>query len=242
MQVLLGGDISKADERNRLQSVIKKAKRYGYVPRSFSTLDELRDDSVEKLFFSFRYNPNNVLHRLLSQPKNTGHNLRQPTHNLILPTDVSGVIKENSVHGMLFEDIYWLYVLLLFCLHFAIFHLSDFRTLAYLSNYLHVIFHCMLHVRSCHISIKVLTYLLSYLLKHLITVIRTIWNMNTMRWNNSNSICKRPFSPQRQYVYFSKLFFSFLLCEYINYSLSHCFHQPLEACRLKRDLFFLNKK
>ena len=41
----------KADERNRLQAVIKKAIRYGYLPRSFSILDELREDSDEKLFF-----------------------------------------------------------------------------------------------------------------------------------------------------------------------------------------------
>ena len=42
MQALPGGDISK------FQSVIKKAIRYGYLPRSFSTLDELTED--EKLF------------------------------------------------------------------------------------------------------------------------------------------------------------------------------------------------
>ena len=35
----------KADERIRLQLVIKKAIRYGYLPRSFSTLDELSEDS-----------------------------------------------------------------------------------------------------------------------------------------------------------------------------------------------------
>ena len=40
----------KADERIRLQSVIKKAIRYGYLPRSFSTLDELSEDADEKLF------------------------------------------------------------------------------------------------------------------------------------------------------------------------------------------------
>jgi len=59
----------KADERNRLQAVIKKAIRYGYLPRSFSTLDELREDSHEKLFFLSRYNPNHVLHRLLPNLK-----------------------------------------------------------------------------------------------------------------------------------------------------------------------------
>jgi len=55
----------KADERNRLQSIIVKAKRYGYLPRSFSTLDELREDSDNKLFFSARYNPKHVFRRLL---------------------------------------------------------------------------------------------------------------------------------------------------------------------------------
>jgi len=39
----------KADERNRIQTVIKKAIRYGYLLRSFNTLDELRAVSDEKL-------------------------------------------------------------------------------------------------------------------------------------------------------------------------------------------------
>ena len=97
----------KADERIRLQLVIKKAIQYGYLPRSFSGLDELREDSDEKLFFLSRYNPNHVQpHRLLSQPKNTGYNLYQHTHDLTLPTDVSAVIKQNFVYRILFRDIY----------------------------------------------------------------------------------------------------------------------------------------
>jgi len=90
------GGYVKADERNRLQAVIKKAILYGYLPRSFSTLDKLSDeDSDEKLFFLSRYNPNHVLHRLLPQPKNTGYNLRQRTHDFTLPTDISVVMKQN---------------------------------------------------------------------------------------------------------------------------------------------------
>jgi len=65
----------KADERNRLQSMIVKAIRYGYLPRSFSTLDELRDDCDEQLFFSARYSPYHVLHRLLPESKNMNYNL-----------------------------------------------------------------------------------------------------------------------------------------------------------------------
>jgi len=55
----------KADERNRLKSIVCKAIRYGFLPHSFCTLDELREDADEKLFYSSRYNPNHVLHRLL---------------------------------------------------------------------------------------------------------------------------------------------------------------------------------
>ena len=50
----------KTDERNWIQSVIK-ATWYGYLPRFFSTLDELKEDSNEKLFFLSRYNSNHVL-------------------------------------------------------------------------------------------------------------------------------------------------------------------------------------
>ena len=94
----------KADERNRLQSIIVKAIRYGYLPRSFSTIDELREDSDDKLFFSARYNPNHVLHRLLPKPKTIEHNLRQRTHNLTLPMDVNATMKQNFVYRMLFRD------------------------------------------------------------------------------------------------------------------------------------------
>jgi len=98
----------KADERNRLQSIIvrPKAIRYGYLPRSFSTLDELREDFDEQLFFSARYNPYHVLHRLLPQSKDVSYNLRKRTHNLTLPTGVNAVMKQNFVFRMLFTDIY----------------------------------------------------------------------------------------------------------------------------------------
>jgi len=62
---------------NKLQSVIKKAVRYGYLPRSFSTLRDLSKDSDEKLFFLARYNLNHVLHRLLPLPKTVQYNLRK---------------------------------------------------------------------------------------------------------------------------------------------------------------------
>ena len=67
--------------RNRLQSILVKAIRYGYLPRSFSTLDELREDCDDKLFFSARYNPYHVLYRLLPQSKDISYNLRKRTQS-----------------------------------------------------------------------------------------------------------------------------------------------------------------
>jgi len=70
MQALRGGGgYLKADERNRLQSVFNKAKRHGYLPHSFNTLDKIRKDSDAKLYFSSRYNPNHVFYRFLHEPK-----------------------------------------------------------------------------------------------------------------------------------------------------------------------------
>jgi len=65
-----------------------------------------REDADEQLFFSSRYNPNHVPHRLLSQHKTTDYNLRQRTHNLTLPMDVNAVIKEHFVYTMLFRHFY----------------------------------------------------------------------------------------------------------------------------------------
>jgi len=67
---------------------------------------ELREDSDDKLFFSAMYNHNHVLHRLLPQPKTIEHNLRQRTHNLTLPMDVSATMKQNFVYRMLLRDNY----------------------------------------------------------------------------------------------------------------------------------------
>jgi len=69
----------KADKKNRLQSVIKNAIRFGYLPRTFSTLSELSEYSDEKLFRLARYNPSHVLHRLLCQPETVQYNLCKRT-------------------------------------------------------------------------------------------------------------------------------------------------------------------
>jgi len=94
----------KADERNRLQSVIKKTMGYGCLPRSFCTLDELREDSDEKLFL-IQVQPQPCSPPPLAPTFNIGYNLRERTHSLTLATEGNAVIKQNFVYRMLFRDI-----------------------------------------------------------------------------------------------------------------------------------------
>jgi len=96
----------KADEKSHLQSVVKKAQWYGYLPTPFKTLDELRQELDENLFHSSRYNPYQVLHWLLPPPKDTGHMLRQRAPNLTLPSDVSLTAKQNFIYRLLFANTY----------------------------------------------------------------------------------------------------------------------------------------
>jgi len=45
----------KADEKSRLQSVVKKAQRYGYLPTTFKTLDELRLQASPKRAYNLKH-------------------------------------------------------------------------------------------------------------------------------------------------------------------------------------------
>jgi len=58
-------------ERDRIQSVIKKAQCYGYLPHNFPDVSCLADALETNLFNSILYNPNDVLHRLMPPEKIT---------------------------------------------------------------------------------------------------------------------------------------------------------------------------
>jgi len=92
--------------KNRLQSIVKKAKRYGFLPPLYDNLEDLTLSSDEKLFHSVRYNPYHVLHQLLPPAKNPNYSLGERSHNLTLPKDISVVKRRNFIYRMLFTDIY----------------------------------------------------------------------------------------------------------------------------------------
>ena len=74
----------------RLQSVIKKAKRFGYLPSSFPNFGELCADADENLFSAVRYNPQHVLHTLLPSVK-TQLITSDPDH-IILPFPATSLL------------------------------------------------------------------------------------------------------------------------------------------------------
>jgi len=93
-------------EKDRIESVIKKGKRYGYLPSDFETAHSLVESMESKLFDSVRYNTNHVLHQLLPPVKDIHYNLRQRSHCLTLPSEDNNLIRKNFLHKMLFRDIY----------------------------------------------------------------------------------------------------------------------------------------
>ena len=96
----------KADDKSRLQSLLTKAQRYGYLPCKFDTLDTLCESLDQTLFHSTMYNTKHVLHQLLPPPKETGYNLRHRSHSLTIPSGVTNTMKQNFINRKLFYDIY----------------------------------------------------------------------------------------------------------------------------------------
>ena len=68
----------KAEEIARLNAVLSKARRFGYLPTDFHPLDDLLDASDESLFTSARYNLQHVLHQLLPPPKQISYTISLP--------------------------------------------------------------------------------------------------------------------------------------------------------------------
>ena len=85
-----------ADETNKLQMVLNKAARYGFLPLSWtrpSTIDEMFESSDNTMFLAILRSPDHVLHFLLPPPKTTGHDLRKRGHGLTLTAMQSSLVR-----------------------------------------------------------------------------------------------------------------------------------------------------
>jgi len=78
--------LNKASDRQRINSVLDRARRHGYCPPDLPTFDELCDIADEELFSKTVKLSHHVLHPLLPPPSTASqnYNLRQRTHSLEL--------------------------------------------------------------------------------------------------------------------------------------------------------------
>ena len=95
-----------ADEANKLQTILNKAKRSNFLPSDFSMLEELFDSADLALFRAVFTIPEHVLHPLLPPRKKTGYNLRKHSHGLMLPEAKSSFLRNNFLVRVLYTDIY----------------------------------------------------------------------------------------------------------------------------------------
>ena len=73
------------DELDRLDSFLKKSTRFSFAPPDQKSFRELVEVQDEKLFQTIISNPNHVLYKLLPPKRQTSYNLRQRTHDFIVP-------------------------------------------------------------------------------------------------------------------------------------------------------------
>jgi len=94
--------------KDRIESVINKVQRYGYLSSSFEHVHSLVDNMESKLFNCILSNPRHVLYQLLPPEKDTGYSLRprSHSHHLTLPFTDNNMIRKNFLHRKLFMDTY----------------------------------------------------------------------------------------------------------------------------------------
>ena len=101
----------KANEMNKLQMILNKAVRCGFLPLSCRAIDELFESSGDTLFSAILNNTDHVLyfhvlHFLLPPPKVTGHDLHKCSHGLTLTATQSSFVRKNCIRRMSYKDIY----------------------------------------------------------------------------------------------------------------------------------------
>jgi len=96
---------STADDRQRLEAVIRHGIRSILCPTDQSTVSELVDSADESLFTQTLHNRNHVLHQLLPERRNCSDELRTRRHDTELTQKYGGLERE-FVTCMLFKDWY----------------------------------------------------------------------------------------------------------------------------------------
>ena len=95
-----------ASDKQRLQAVLTRAQRLGFLSPSMPPLSELCGQADDTLFSAIICNQHHVLHGLLPPIKSTGHDLRTRSHDhALLPDDP--LSRQNFINRMLTNNYYY---------------------------------------------------------------------------------------------------------------------------------------
>jgi hypothetical protein len=92
--------------KNRFQAILTKLEKQGFLNKEDHDFVSLCNASDDTLFFEILHNRNHVLHQLLPPVKQTGHDLRERSHNRVIPRVDDTILKKNFIIRMLYKDSY----------------------------------------------------------------------------------------------------------------------------------------
>ena len=100
--------LTKASDRQRIDSLIDRTRCYGYCAPDLPSFDELCDAADDELFSKAVCLSNHVLHELLPPPSTASqhYNLRERTHSLQLPEHSAHLSDCNFMTHMLYKNTY----------------------------------------------------------------------------------------------------------------------------------------
>lgn len=100
--------LTKASDRQRLDSVLSRAQRQGYCAPDLPMFDELCDLADDELFRKTVCLSNHVLHSLMPPPSTASqnYNIRHRAHSLQLPSHDTRLADCNFITRMLYKDMY----------------------------------------------------------------------------------------------------------------------------------------
>ena len=97
--------LASMSDRQRIDSVIDRARRNGYCAPDLPSFDVLCDDADDELFSKAVRLSNHVLRPLLPPPSTASqtYNLRKRTHSLQLPEHTTHLSDKNFITHMLYK-------------------------------------------------------------------------------------------------------------------------------------------
>ena len=95
-----------SEDRQRLESVVNKAVRWGFYDSAKPNLDQICKKREYDLFKKVLSNPYHVLHHLLPPVKASVYNLRERVHNRQLPNRGGALLSKTFVQRMIYKDAY----------------------------------------------------------------------------------------------------------------------------------------